>query len=476
MTSLRKPRVGVLTFSDGREYAHEPQIEENLAFQEGLQQALEAKGFEVVAGELVWSNAIARQEATKLALAQVDCTIFNYAVWAFPQFSVMASHFAPGPLILLGQVNPAKPGMVAVLAAAGALEQVGIVPARVFGDIRDEAVASRVEAEVRAAYALKAIRGETYGLIGGRSIGINTAVANTDQWAKLFGVDVQHIDQLEIVARSERILAEEGPKVSAAREWLEGKVRRVHYDGRQLTPELLERQVASYYATRELVEGYGLDFLGIKGQPELTERFATMDVTEAFLNDPYDWEGPKEPTVCATEADMDAALTMEVFKHLAGTPVLFADVRHYFADLDMLDLVNSGQHATYFAARSLDPDENLSRVELRAQGFYFPAGGASVFHVAAPGDVTLARLSRLDGRYRMHILRAELARYDEGKEREIVDAVQPNWPHAFAKLGCPIDTFLGEFPTNHIHGVYGDWVPELLAWCGYAGVEPIVLA
>ncbi len=130
MTQLRKPRVGVLTFSDGREYAHEPQIEENLAFQEGLQQALEAKGFEVVAGELVWSNAIARQEATKLALAQVDCTIFNYAVWAFPQFSVMASHFAPGPLILLGQVNPAKPGMVAVLAAAGALEQVGVTPAR----------------------------------------------------------------------------------------------------------------------------------------------------------------------------------------------------------------------------------------------------------------------------------------------------------------------------------------------------------
>jgi L-fucose isomerase len=33
-----------------------------------------------------------------------------------------------------------------------------------------------------------------------------------------------------------------------------------------------------------------------------------MDVTEAFLNDPYDWDGPHEPHVCATEADMDAAL------------------------------------------------------------------------------------------------------------------------------------------------------------------------
>lgn len=465
----------MLTFSDGREYAHEPQIEENLAFQEGLKAALEDRGFEVVAGELVWSNAIARQEATKLALAEVDCTIFNYAVWGFPQFSVMASHFAPSPIVLFGQVNPAKPGMVSVLAAAGALEQVGIIAPRVFGDIRDEAVARQVDAAVRAAYAVGAIRGETYGLIGGRSIGINTAVANTDQWAKLFGVDVEHIDQYEIVIRSERILAEERDRVTAARQWLEGKVRKVHYDGQQLTPELLERQIASYIATKELIEKHGLNFLGIKGQPELTERFATMDVTEAFLNDPYDWEGPKEPTVCATEADMDAALTMEVFKQLAGTPVLFADVRHYFADLDMLDLVNSGEHATYFARRSFDPDENLRHVELRPQGFYFPAGGASVWHIAAPGDVTLARLSRLDGKYRMHILRAGLVRYDPEKEREIVDDVQANWPHAFAKLDCPIDTFLEQFPNNHIHGVYGDWVPELLMWCKFTGVEPVLL-
>lgn len=476
MSGLRKPRVGIITFSDGREYAHKPQIEENLNFQEGLKSALERRGFEVVAGEVVWSNASAREEAQKLARAEVDCTIFNYAVWAFPQFSVMASHFAPGPIILFGQVNPAKPGMVAVLAAAGALEQTGLVPIRIFGSIQDDAVAKQVATAVRAAYAVKAIQGETYGLIGGRSIGINTAVANTDQWAKLFGVDVEHIDQYEIVARSERILAEDRPRVTAAREWLESKVRQVHYDGKQLTPELLERQIASYYATRELIDKYGLDFLGIKGQPELTERFATMDVTEAFLNDPYDWDGPKDPIVCSTEADMDAALTMEIFKHLAGTPVLFADVRHYYSDLDMLDLVNSGEHATYFAAKSFDADENLQHVELRPQGFYFPAGGAAVWHIAAPGDVTLARLGRLDGVYRMHILRAELVRYAEEKEREIVDEVQPNWPHAFAKLSCPIDRFLGEFPSNHIHGVYGDWVPELLTWCELTGVEPVLLS
>lgn len=153
---------------------------------------------------------------------------------------------------------------------------------------------------------------------------------------------------------------------------------------------------------------------------------------------------------------MDAALTMEIFKHLSGTPVLFADVRHYVQELDVFDLVNSGEHATYFAGRSLDPEVNLAKVELHPEGFYFPAGGASVFHIAHPGDVTLARLSREAGQYRMHIVRGEFVRLEPAKERELVAAVQPNWPHAFTRLGCAADRFLQSFPTNHIHGVYGD--------------------
>ncbi len=466
------PKVGILTFSDGRRYAHEPQIEENRRFESRLRAALERKGFEVVTGEIVWTNALARSEGEKLARAGVDCTVLNYAVWAFPQFTVLASRFAPGPFVLFGQVNPAKPGMVAVLAAAGALDQIGVPSLRIFGEIEDPEVARDLESFVRAAYAARHLRGETYGLFGGRSIGINTAVANTDQWAELFGVDVEHIDQWEIVRRSEQVPP---ARRRMGREWLERHVAKVHYDGQQLTPEKLELQIASYHATREIIAERGLDFLGIKAQPELTEQFATMDITEAFLNDPYDWDGPHEPIVCATEADMDAALTMEIFKHLTGTPVLFADVRHYFADLELFDLVNSGQHATYFAGKSLDPEVNLAKVELHPEGFYFPAGGASVFHIAHPGEVTLARLSRETGAYRMHFVRGEFVRLDPRRERELVHAVQPNWPHAFTKLACDAENFLHSFPTNHIHGVYGDYVAELFHVCAFLGIQPIWL-
>jgi L-fucose isomerase len=244
-------KIGIVTFSDGRRYVHEPLVAENRSFQERLVRALVRGGHEVVAAEeIVWSNELARQEGERLARAGVDATIFNYAIWAFPQFTVMASRFAPGPYLLFGQVNPSKPGMVAVLAAAGALDQIGTAYMLIFGEIEDREAYGRVDAWAKAAHAARSLRGETYGLFGGRSIGINTAVANTDQWARQFGIDVEHIDQWEIVRRASEV---DRARVRQAREWLERHVRKVHYDNRWLTPEKLETQIASYYAVREII-------------------------------------------------------------------------------------------------------------------------------------------------------------------------------------------------------------------------------
>ena len=86
----------------------------------------------------------------------------------------------------------------------------------------------------------------------------------------------------------------------------------------------------------------------------------------------------------------------------------FSDVRHYDAEDGVWYFSNSGTHATYFAARSRDPAENLKHVTFYPEASYYPAGGASVHHFAAPGTVTLARLARRDGRYWMAVVPAEI--------------------------------------------------------------------
>jgi L-fucose isomerase len=357
--------------------------------------------------------------------------------------------------------------MVGMLAAAGALDQVGRVHGRAWGDIADAAVRARVEAHLSAGAAVTGLRGSTFGRIGGRPMGMYTAVANPDDWMRRFGIDVEEIDQLELVRRSEGV---DRARAVAGRQWLEHHAAAVHYDGDRLTPELLERQIRAYCAMRELIDERKLDFCGIKAQPELTDTFATMDVAEALLNDPYDWDGPKAPTICSTEADMDAALTMQLLHRIAGTPVLFADVRHHHADRDVWDLCNSGQHATWFAARSDDPAENLRRVHLYPAEFYFPAGGASVHHLAAPGEMTFARLTRLDGAYRMQLLRGAFETFEDAENERLMRASTYVWPHAFARLRAGAEEVLGRFAANHIHAVPGDVTEELRIACALLGI------
>ena len=456
-----KRKVGILTFSDGRESVHREVEPINKEFQDRLAEALRATGEvePVVGREIIWTAELARTEAKRLADLGCEMTIFNFAVWSFPHLAAIASRFAPGPFLLFSNINPRYPGMVGMLASAGALDQIGALHGRLSGDVRDEKVLKKMLAFIRAASAVNRLKGETFGLFGGRPMGMYTAVANTDQWMRLFGVDVEHIDQSEIVRRAELAPADE---VEHAFQWLSDRVGKIRYDGKQLTPEKLKLQIRSYIAVREMAREMRLDFLGIKAQPELTDHFVTMDVTEAFLNDPYDWNGPKEPIVAATEADMDGALTMEILKHITGSPVLFADLRHYDEELGVFDLCNSGTHPTYFAGRSYEPDDNLPKVESYPQGFYFPAGGASVRHIAAPGKVTLARLARKSGQYWLAILPGEFVELPPEEAERKAAATQVEWPHAFTRLEVGPEEFLSEYDSNHIHAVYGDWVEELV--------------
>jgi L-fucose isomerase len=474
----RKIRVGVLDFGDGRPFLQTPLEPVNREFRERLVARLEADGFEAITGdEVIWQNDIAVRNGRRMA-ADADVVVFNFSVWAWPQYARVAAQFCPQPIVMFSNVNPRYPGLVGMLANSGSLDQAGIPFTKSFGDIDDAAVFARLRRQILAVAAARRLKGLTYCLVGGRSLGIDTTVIDPAQWMKQFGIDVDHVDQMELVRRAELEMAR-GTRVAPALEYLKRTVGRIHWTAPdaafRLTEHLLRRQLGMYYAAVDLIEEFKYDLIGIKGQRELTEHFATADVAEAFLNDPYGPDGVAKPSVVsATEADSDAALTMQMFKHLANTPVLFADVRHYHADLGVWDLCNSGEHATYFAGHSIDPSVNLPRTELRPQGFYFPAGGAAVYHIAAAGPVTLARLTRHDGRYVMTIVAAEFVDFG-ARNHEIAAISQDNWPHAFARLPCSVDTFIQGFHCNHIHGVYGQWIAELELLCGVLGIECRVL-
>ena len=210
----------------------------------------------------------------------------------------------------------------------------------------------------------------------------------------------------------------------------------VHYDGERLTPELLERQIRSYYAMRELIEEWNLDFSGIKGQPELTEPLRHDGRHRGVPQRPLRLGRPQGAARLrdrgrhgrgADDADAQASL--------ATRPVLFADVRHYHAD------AASGTSATPASTPPGSPRAATTRPRTCATSTSTPRSSTSPPAArrctTSPrrATFTFARLTRLDGAL-PDAGAARRVRALRRRDERAADAAQSTyvWPHAFATL------------------------------------------
>jgi L-fucose isomerase len=459
-------KIGLLSFSDGRERVHQnlsPGIFENARL---LQKKLEETGEVkiVAAPEIIWRHAQAREQARALVAAGTDGTIMNIPVFAFPNLSRIAAAWAQPPFLAFSPVFGGLPGLGGLLGAAAGLEQTGLLCDKVYGSLEDEETVGKLMTFCRAAHAVNGLRGGVMGLIGGRSIGMVTGEANPDLYYSVFGLDVDHFDQSEILRRAALISDE---KVEKAFRWLGERLGNIAYDGQKLTPANLKTQIRHYYATKEIIEERQFDFVAVKCHYEMSEYYSTQCLGAAFLNDPYDWDGTKEPIVFACEADADGAITMQILKLMTGKPVIFTDLRHYDAANDLMILCNCGAMSTWYARRSDRPEENLQDVKIMPVIPKYGGTGGHVRFIGAEGPITFARLFRRSGRFHMTIFQANLERYPEEKLNETC----PAWPHLFARLSAPAQTIIPSLGSNHIHGVAGDFRKELMKFCTLTGIH-----
>lgn len=464
------PRIGVIGFSDGDPEVHAQLAPIVQAQVDAIVKAVKKDGsFEVIeASQLVHSVSLAKEMAMEMVKNEVDGVIFSFGVFSFPNFSAIAAETWKGPVLLAAPLYPDWPGMVSMLASGGALNQLGYKHFRAAGDVNDPAVFKKFVNFAKCSHVVSSLKGMTYGLLGGRSLGMYSATVSMQDWEKLFGVDVEHIDQSEIVRLADTIPEETVEKGFA---WLTKNVGEIKYDGKQLTPEKLKTQIRHYEATKQIVKEHNLDFIGVKCHYEMSRHYCTECLSAAFLNDPYDWDGKKQPCVCACEADSDAALTMEILKLLDNKPVIFMDVRHWDAKNQVMVFCNCGSEATYYATGKDDEKANLKKVTLYPALPIYAGGGCHVNFMTAPGKVTIARLCRNSGKYRMTMFTAELVTMP----RELMKETTEEWPHVFAKLPFDHEIFLDQFDANHCHAIYGDHIEQLKMISQMLGIDIDVL-
>jgi L-fucose isomerase len=463
-----------MTFGDEREYMWqgyfagltEPRHRQAAEYLRS--QPLELHAFDEVAR----SKQQVEQQVEALKTARVEALFAHTPCWATPNLVVRGVQGLELPTVVMTSKSAATHGMVGMLAACGALAQIGIQHLRIRDDFGSAVFQEQVLPYFRAASARHRLRGRVMGLYGGRSLGIDTGTFDPMQWRAQFGVDVDHIDQLEIVRRAALVDAD---RARAMLSWMGESFRSVDYDGHQLTAEKLELQARCYLATKDINAERGLDFISVKCMTELSDHHVPQCVSAALMPGAFDSEGDKAPCAMSCEADADGALTMEILKEVSGGgATLFADVSHMDEEKGILYLPNCGGMCAWFAARSDRAAENLAQIALRPS--VRPGGGASTYFTAAPGPVTLARLYRVAGRYRMAVMQGEIISLPPEDLAAFVQARgRHQLPTAFVHVAADLQRFVEEFGSNHISGVAGAWQRELVQLCRMLDVEPVVM-
>ncbi len=461
-------KVGIVSASDGRERVHQGLLPVITAHVERLSHFLRATGVvEILRTELFHSPEEARSVGAQLRAEGAQALIVCQPVFGFPHNAISLVRDLALPTLLFAPWEPDYPALVGLLTIGGGLAQIGVPHARVWGSIEDLGVQRRILGFCRGAGAVSALRGRVVGQLGGRSMGLYTTAADGAAWQAQFGVDLDHADQIEIVRRAGLVPP---AKVDAGLDWLNRRVE-IQFDGTQLTPERLAVQVRSYLATRDIARDLGWDAVALKCHYEMSEFQVIQCLTAALMNDPYDWEGAKEPIPTACEADADGALTMLVMKLASGLPTALLDLRFFDADRGLYVLSNCGAAPTCFACTDGGLEACLSRTTLTACTPKYLGGGAHVCLVFDSGPVTLARLTRDPQGYRLLIAAGEVVNLPLG---EVVGSTTI-WPHAFVRLGIEPQGLLEVLHANHVHLVRGDFRLELEEFCRFSGIRATVV-
>jgi L-fucose isomerase len=292
-------------------------------------------------------------------------------------------------------------------------------------------------------------------------MGLYPMTASGLEIMKTFGVDLDHVDQLEIVRLSAEI---HESKIQTAYRWLSKHVRSISSNA-ALSRSKLETQIRHMMALKNLIGDHQFDFVGIKCHTEMSQHQVPQCLSACLLNDPYDWDGERAPVIAACEADIDGALTMQIMHLLTRLPACLLDIRYFVEKDGVYVFQNCGSAPSWFAGHSENPEENLKKVSLCPCIAKFEGGGAHVRFQFHPGRYTLARLHHSPQGYAMTVLEGEVISAPDN-----ILGSEPSWPLAVIRIAAKPEELRDKLQAVHLHAVFGRHAEALKTYCRFMNI------
>jgi L-fucose isomerase len=412
----------------------------------------------VIADTCIGGVAEAARAAEKFRREGVGVSLTVTPCWCYGAETMDMDPLTPKAV--WGFNGTERPGAVYLAAVLSAHAQKGLPAFGIYGrDVQDggdtripDDVREKLLQFARAGLAAASIRGTSYLAMGAVSMGIAGSIVDPRFLESWLGMRFESIDMSEFTRRiDEKIYDPE--EFTRALAWVKQNCAEAPDDN----PAAHQRSRAQKDADWEFVVkmtmigrdlmvgnprlaelGFGEEALGhnaiasgFQGQRQWTDHFPNGDFMETMLNTSFDWNGIREPFVCATENDYLNGISMLFGHQLTGTSQIFSDVRTFWspsavqrvtgkalsgdAQGGIIHLINSGSttmDGTGRMSRSgkpvmkpfweITPEDAAACLEAThffpADVGYFRGGGfSSEFETRGGMPITMARLNMAAG-------------------------------------------------------------------------------
>ena len=421
-------------------------------------EALKNQGIDLVEEELIIAT---KKEARDVLLPlakddSVDSLVLFSGTWVWAAHMIAAiREFAKTGKGIVIWTHDGSQGWrpVGGLVLSAALNEVGIAHKFVYGGTDDITNVKRVANYCKASALKKSMEMTTLRAFGGRGMGQTCGVADPSQWMKTFGIDIDTRDTYELVETAKAIPQAE---VDAVCDWIDANfntpVERV--DGNF-------RSIRLYLALKALKERDGFDYYAIQSFPGMGDYYAaTCFAQSMMLNDGV-------PT--ATLSDFNTCLTSIMIMGLSKDPIYYGDLQHVDKKKGEIKIIGDGAVPPCLA--------NEAGVSLAGHGIPTEgeAGGLSIDLVCKSGKGVLARLSRVDGKFRIVVARCEVVQPDASElEARRHECGIPFWPHAFVQVEGDVGKMVENW--NNEYGCLGygeDLYDQIIDFGKLMGIEVV---
>ena len=252
-----------------------------------------------------------------------------------------------------------RPGAVYLASVLATHAQKGLPAFGMYGHDVQDANEKKIPADVeemllrfgRAAVAVASLRGMSYLQIGSVTMGIGGSIMDQDFMESYLGMRVESIDEVEIIRRMTEGIYDKA-EYKKALEWTK-KYCKEDFDKNPKELQKTRAQkdkdweftVKMYIIIKDLMRGnkklakkfpeeaLGHNAIagGFQGQRQWTDFYPNCDFPEAMLSSSFDYDGPRDPYVLATENDVLNGICMLLQKQLTGRAPMFSDVRTYWS-------------------------------------------------------------------------------------------------------------------------------------------------